>query len=368
MLVLAAWTLAWPWDSSGAGERLSTGDGFVANLAHYGSGAVVDGAAHPPFVKGWAGAGAQPFRLPDGSPIYSEAQSYCPALWLSGQAAGGRRQPWFAGRPTLVVEQGTLIGHSSRCLAAGLSLAKLARPKSDITYVAFDFFSSMGWARDLKRMDNLTSKTSALIRVAEEIGESHRLWHRAVWHEIMVDPVYAGARAVPGDIVKTTQATLSRFPPSTPVEIWSIDSAKSHGAFIAQGEHVWPRLRVGSVIHLLDALGHQLKMIFQQFVASGELECVFGSFHGVEWSFVVRRVPLDWQKVVRWHEQQRACEKSEACGAWHQAVHRTVDALARNFTVPPRLVKSLHQRIDKRWGGPAPPLNRRRSGARRSVA
>ena len=143
--------------------QLRTGDAFAAKLRAYGASLHTDGAAK--LVQGWSGLpGPQPFTLADGSPVYSESTQMCPALWLSGSTAG------HGGRQTLIVEQGTLTGASSRCLAAGLTRAQETRPNAaNFTYYAFDFFSSMGWSKSLER-HNLTSQNSMLVRAAQRVA------------------------------------------------------------------------------------------------------------------------------------------------------------------------------------------------------
>ena len=264
-------------------HTLRTGDRFIALLHGYGGSLATDGVRG--VVHGWSQQGPQPYKLEDGTPIYTESRSYCPILWLSGQSAASSSH-------ALIVEQGTLLGHSSRCLAAGLTLGKRARPWNAITYIAFDFFRAFPSAAQasstLWRVHrNMVASAHSGNRTTREVP-----YHRLIWKQLMVDPVYLGASPVVGDIVKQTPKTLKAFPPWIPVEIWSIDSAKSHQQFIAQARHVFPRLRVGSVIHLMDCFKHQLNLFFMQFVASGDVEVAWASWGSAPWTFVVRRAPL----------------------------------------------------------------------------
>ena len=322
-----------------APHTLRTGDRFIALLHAYGGSLATDGMHS--VVHGWSQQGPQPYKLDDGTTIYTESRSYCPILWLSGQSAASSSY-------TLIVEQGTLLGHSSRCLAAGLTLGARARPWNAIRYIAFDFF---------KAFPNRAQGSSTIWRVHRDMVAAARNWnrsmtthkevtyHRLIWKQLMVDPVYRGASPVVGDIVEHTPRTLEFFPPWIPVEIWSIDSAKSHQHFIAQARAVFPRLRVGSVIHLMDCFKHQLNLFFMQFVASGDVEVAWASWGSAPWTFVVRRAPLDWGKVVG---HRGSCRTSPATA---QLMHETVDRLAKQFAVERVLVDDMHARLKRKCAG-----------------
>ena len=213
-------------------------------------------------IAGWTHGPHGPYTLEGGWPIYSETSAYCVVMWLSGKAV--------ADPGTLVVEMGTLLGHSSRCLASGLELrqdvAKLRKAAAESLYLAFDFFRSVPSpakklfrdaeaARANRWLPSWLSKPRhpVLAAVQHTSRASSRGYQNSIWGTLMVDPVYHGPhRAVPGDIGKLAPATLATFAPEVPIEVFSIDSAKSHDQFINQAASVWPRLRVGSVIHLLD--------------------------------------------------------------------------------------------------------------------
>ena len=331
------------------GPALQTGDRFVASLKAYGGRIASDfKRLH---VEGWRGQfpGAWPYNLSDGSPIYTESREYCAVLYLSGGAAGGDS-------PSLVVEQGTLLGHSSRCLSAGLTVARRTRPSSRLQYHAFDFFRSFPAA---SKIAALGATSGSLLLKARRTLKKNQEYSEAVWHKLMVDPVFDGAVAHPGNITKTTPKILASakstglFPklherlrrqtlasPDTPVEIWSIDSAKSHRAFIEQARAVWPRLRVGSVIHLMDCFKIQLLFFFDTFVASGDVEVVYAAPGGAPWSFVVRRAPLDWSKVTSYGAA--TCARKPALA---KLLHGTVDHLARVYNTGPAYAKRLHSRL-----------------------
>ena len=51
--------------------------------------------------------------------MYSETQQYCAPFFLSGLAVSGPG--------TMLVEMGTLLGHSSRCMAQGLAAREQAK-------------------------------------------------------------------------------------------------------------------------------------------------------------------------------------------------------------------------------------------------
>ena len=274
-----------------------------------------------------------PFRLVDGSPIYSETQQYCAIFLLSGLAVSGPG--------TMVVEMGTLLGHSSRCLAQGLAAREPTR-RNGTLYAAFDFFS---------------------LRPA--LGREHTLLRRAlhdprlityegaVWRDLMVRPVYNGPlQPVPGDIEANAPAFMGRVPRDVPIEVWSIDSAKSHKNFVRQAAAVWPRLRVGSVVHLVDNLKQQAHFVYAQFVRSGELEVAYLAFGASPWSFVVRR-PLDWQKVAGFHYGLFNASEWAVMNAELEAlVHRfarTFGAASEDVQVTLKLLrqKSDHLRLTK---------------------
>jgi hypothetical protein len=186
-------------------------------------------------VPGWTSA-ANPYMLADGSAIYSETQAYCAVLFLSGQAA--------ATPGALVVEMGTLVGHSSRCLAAGLGANASGPGGNGLLYAAFDSFTSFP-AGGIRKIGGDTHPMA----VAHAQHGAGKPYHRYLWTDMVVRPVYAGPLlAKPGYIEKTAPVFFSALPAEVPVEVFSIDSAKSHSQFVAQAAHVWPRLRVGSVI------------------------------------------------------------------------------------------------------------------------
>ena len=88
----------------------------------------------------------------------------------------------------------------------------------------------------------------------------------------------------------------------------AIDSAKSHPHFISQSRHVWPRLRAGSLIHLMDFSKHQLVFWLVEFIFSGDVSIAHIAPNSAPWSFVVERAPLDWNKVTSWCTQTRVLE------------------------------------------------------------
>lgn len=106
---------------------------------------------------------------------------------------------------------------------------------------------------------------------------------------------------------------------------------------------------LGSVVHLLDGLHHQLRMIFSQFVLSGELEPVYTAFGGVEWSFIVRRLPLDWSKVQDLTSYKGACTGEQTACPWLVAMHAAIDRIASQQAVPPALVGKEHTLVDCIW-------------------
>ena len=102
---------------------------------------------------------------------------------------------------------------------------------------------------------------------------------------------------------------------------------------------MWPRLVNGSVIHLMDCFKHQLTMFFTLFVADGSVECVSAAFGAAPWSFVVRKAPLDWDRV-RGFMPGLPLRPAVAV-----LMHKTVDALVRQLQVPEAAGRALHERI-----------------------
>jgi hypothetical protein len=258
--------------------------------------------------------------------VYSETQQYCAPFFLSGLAVSGPG--------TMLVEMGTLLGHSSRCMAQGLAAREQAK-RNNTLYVAFDYFrlrpglktqhtllrKAMFGGSACKPMPN--AKPSAQPDYCYGTA-GRRTYDQAVWHDLMVRPVYPGPlQAVPGDIEANAPAFMERVPAGVPVEVWSIDSAKSHAHFVAQARDVWPRLRPGSIIHLVDNLKQQAHFIYSQFVRSGELEVAYIAFGASPWSFVVR-APLNFSKV----ENFRSSIHTSA--EWAE-IDREIEALVRRF-------------------------------------
>lgn len=318
----------------GAGER------FISLLATLpltptaGTRAVGAGGWASEAVPGWTSA-AHPYMLADGSAIYSESQAYCAVLFLSGLAA--------ATPGALVVEMGTLVGHSSRCLGAGLGANATGPRGNGLLYAAFDSFTSFP-AGGIRKLGGAAHPMAA----AHAQHGPDKPYHRYIWADMMVRPAYAGPLvARPGYIEKTAPAFFAALPAGVPVEVFSIDSAKSHSQFVAQAAHVWPRLRVGSVLHLLDNLKHQLFFFFAQFVEPGDAEVAWISFTSSCWSFVVRR-PLPWSRVLEWRPEALTAET-------RSRLHAGIDALvakhAASHGVPQERLDWLLAFVDRKAAG-----------------
>ena len=216
-------------------------------------------------------------------------------LFISGRAIGAKGH--------LVVEMGTLSGASSRCLAAGLTSGRANRHGRGLpaVFMAFDDFSL--FPKRAMRAADFAEVKPPLWFAHSQAHKQQRPYDTTVWRDIMVAPVYRGpALSFPGDIVKQSAKALSAVPAEVPIELWSIDSAKSHPHFISQASAVWPRLRAGSIVHLMDFAKHQLVFWLMEFVFRGDVSIAFISPSGAPWSFVVERAPLDWSRVVRWCE------------------------------------------------------------------
>ena len=295
--------------SASPSVKYGTGARFTKYLHGYGFAALLNTSFQNPEIKGWTNTPDERGELRStlmyldrarAWPVYSETVGYCAVLFQSGRAVGAHG--------ALVVEQGTLFGASSRCLAAGMTAGADGRrqlsKKSKLAdvYMAFDDFSL--FPRRAMVASGFDVAKNPLFAASKKAFEKGIPYDDVVWQQLMVGPVYSGPTLTfPGDIAKRTTAALSMLPATVPVEVWSIDSAKGHSQFIEQSKAIWPRLRQGSVIHLMDFGKHQSVFWLVQFVLSGDVSISFISPGSAPWSFVVERAPLDWNKVVTWCNQ-----------------------------------------------------------------
>ena len=103
-------------------------------------------------------------------------------------------------------------------------------------------------------------------------------------------------------------------------------------------------------------------MFFTLFVTTGDVEPVAAALvGGAPWSFVVRRAPLDWNRVVSYCKQLVHGSTIAYCtGIRHTAKHRepvspsvgallhsTVDRLAHTLHVPSAATKAMHVRLER---------------------
>lgn len=178
--------------------------------------------------------------------------------------------------------------------------ASVHRRRPSTLYAAFDAFINY----PAKGMRNMGFTKQHPLYMAHTLMYSKKTsYERTIWKELMVSPVYSGAvDPRPGDIVDTAPKFFGQLPKPMPIEIWSIDSAKSHSQFIKQSASVWPHLRVGTIIHLMDCAKHQMGFFFSQFVVTGDVSIAFAAEMSAPWSFIVKRVPLDWQRVLEYNE------------------------------------------------------------------
>lgn len=284
--------------------KLHAGSHFLQQALAYGPAAFNVSFGNPD-IKGWSemkderGVARLPLLHLDHArrwPVYSESTSHCAVLFLSGCAVGAEGG--------LVIEMGTLSGASSRCLAAGLTIGSRYRRGLPAVFMAFDAFDL--FPKRAMRAQGFPAAENPLWLAHLRAHEKKRSYETSVWHNIMVNPVYCGpALAWPGDIGKQAAKALSVLPEAVPVDLWSIDSAKSHPHFISQSRAVWPRLRAGSVVHLMDFSKHQLVFWLVEFVFRGDVSIVHISTKGAPWSFVVEKAPLDWSRVTDWCTQTR---------------------------------------------------------------
>jgi hypothetical protein len=313
---------------------LGDGDRFISLLHQHQRGHVADYRRKR--VTTWQSAVHPPWYLADGSPIPSQTDAYCSVFHLSGMAAAA---------DALVVEMGTLIGHSSRCLAAGLS-ARSQRERNTTLYVAFDFFTLWDSVapKPFSLLHPWASRESTLTAAHERL--QGRPYHDAIWRDLMVRPVYGGPlQAVPGDIEREALAYFARVPPTAPVNVWSIDSAKTKASFVRQAAAVWPRLVNGSIIHLVDNAKQQLFFFFTQFVMNNLVEVAYLSFTSSPWSFVVRRAPLPWDKVTGYKGSAHYTAREWA--EIDEQLNLLIRRFAREYQAPPGDLEHILALVEK---------------------
>ena len=286
-------------------------------------------------VVGWPDDAPPPWHLDKELkyPIYTETADFCPILFLSGRSVSGSG--------SLVMELGTLAGASSRCLAAGLAVGAQERGSLPSTnarlppvYAAFDDFN----LNPMTAMKRLGFTKHHPERIAHQLAKQQGArYDVSIWKTLMVRPVYPAKLGpvitFPGDIRAKVPQFLEAVPPDVPIELFSIDSAKSHEHFLQQAKSIWPRLRVGSVMHLMDYLKGQFFFFFLSYVQTGDVEIMYISPTSASWVFRVRRAPLDWSRVVNFYQKHgtsldTSAGKRKACAQMAKSIRPIMDRYA----------------------------------------
>ena len=176
----------------------------------------------------------------------------------------------------IVVEFGTWIGKSSRCIATGL--ANLAMKKGSGTFknnfFAFDAFKAV------ERFKLKGTKWEGRYRTDSESI-------LPAWREIVLEK-YPTAIAVPGYIAPTDNPEWgTQF-----VDLFVMDAAKDYNNFLIQMKRVVPFLRSGSLIIFGDfsyppGSYDQIALVYSKFVPRGSLKLVDISVTSSHFTFAV---------------------------------------------------------------------------------
>ena len=156
----------------------------------------------------------------------------CLALLLAGAAVGD-----FG----VVVELGTYLGLSSKCISLGLNSTN-----REGAYFAFDLFGN-----DEFNYDRITKSMPWTLQIMPDFTkESSYLW---LWKNATID-VYPTAKAFEGSIDSTT--LYPKLWKKKPIALLSVDSAKSWAAFRDQTAGIQRpyMLKKGAILILMDFL------------------------------------------------------------------------------------------------------------------
>lgn len=141
------------------------------------------------------------FKYPDGSQIPAQAWRHCKTLFLAASSTTGKG---------IVVEFGSWIGQSSRCLGAGINT----------TGYKEHLFSYDSYNNPINHNKFMGSKYEN-----DEIKDFQYIWYETVL------PVYPSARSVKGKI--DNEHFDADLWPKKMIEVFAIDSAKTHKNFRA---------------------------------------------------------------------------------------------------------------------------------------
>ena len=236
------------------------------------------------------------FKYPDGSRIPAQAWRHCKTLFLAASSTTGKG---------VVVEFGSWIGQSSRCLGAGMN--------------------TTGYRGHLFSYDSYNNAINHQKLAGTKYEKMKFKDFRFIWRETVL-PVYPSGRSVMGRIDKDHfDADLW---PKKLVEVFAIDSAKTHRHFLDQAGLVWRYLAVGSVLCMMDfAKTPQVEVFYAEFVADGSLELVSLDFCASPWTFIVKK-PLYWSRVKNFKPWNRS---EDQWAEIFKGVNRDIDRIARLY-------------------------------------
>ena len=254
------------------------------------------------------------FKYPDGSKIPAQAWRHCKTLFLAASSTTGKG---------IVVEFGSWIGQSSRCLGAGINT----------TGYKEHLFSYDSYNNPINHNKFMGSKYEN-----DEIKDFQFIWYETVL------PVYPSARSVKGKIDK--EHFDADLWPKKMIEVFAIDSAKTHKNFMNQAGLVWQYLAIGSVLCMMDfAKTPQVELFYSEFVTNGSLELVSLDFCASPWTFIVKK-PLDWSLVMNFNPWNRSEEQ------WHEifnSINKDIDRIAHQYKMTRESqINCLKQLVKKR--------------------
>lgn len=193
----------------------------------------------------------------------------CLALSMAGAAVGD-----FG----VVVELGTYLGLSSKCISLGLNSTN-----REGAYFAFDLFGN-----DSFNYEKITRSMPWTIQVKPDFKkESSYLW---LWKSATID-VYPTAQAFEGSIDSTT--LYPKLWKKKPIALLSVDSAKTWAAFRDQTAGIQRpyMLKKGAILILMDFLtiDTQIKLLYTGCLGQF-LQPVYSSYcKGEQWIFVAKQ-------------------------------------------------------------------------------
>ena len=199
----------------------------------------------------------------------------CLPLLLAGASVSGQG---------VLVELGTYVGLSSRCLAHGLGKAKAAinaTSEMESSYHAFDVFG-----HDARNFEKIGARMPWVKEVDPNFSEDSS--YRWLWDAAVKD-VYPNAVGHEGLI--DADSLYPKLWHKRPVQVLSVDSAKSWGAFRDQTAGIQKpyMLKRGALLILMDfaTIDTQIKLLYSGCLRQ-YIQPVYSSFcQGEQWIFVV---------------------------------------------------------------------------------